>query len=84
MGKKKELKAEIKRLKRINLELIESAQLEPIEGYFRMFLSEEDVKDLATVYDLCVKNTEIYNSQKEVLENVYCLIKKMNGILFEQ
>ena len=84
MGKKKELKAEIKRLKRINLELIAAAQLEPIEGYFRMFLSEEDVKDLATVYDLCVKNTEIYNSQKEVLENVYCLIKKMNGILFEQ
>ena len=84
MGKRKELKAEIKRLKRINLELIESAQLEPIEGYFRMFLSEEDVKDLATVYDLCVKNTEIYNSQKEVLENVYYLIKKMNGILFEQ
>ena len=84
MGKKKELKAEIKRLKRINLELIAAAQLEPIEGYFRMFLSEEDIKDLATVYDLCVKNTEIYNSQKEVLENVYCLIKKMNGILFEQ
>ena len=84
MGKKQELKAEIQRLERINLELTEAAQLEDVEGYFRMFISHSDVKNLVILHELCIANHENVFSHGHILENLYRLTKKMDGILFAQ
>jgi hypothetical protein len=85
MGKnKRELKAEIQRLERINAELTEAAQLEDFEGYFRMFISHSDVKNLVILHELCIANHENVFSHGDILENLYRLTKKMDGILFAQ
>ena len=79
-----QLQAEIQRLKYINAGLTESAQLEDVEGYFKMFISHSDVKNLVILHELCIANHENVFSHGHILENLYRLTKKMDGILFAQ
>ena len=84
MGKKQELKAEIQRLKRINAELIESAQLEEIEGHFRMFVSNADVKTMVTLHQMFFRNVDDPALHSDILEKSRRFIKKMDGLMLSK
>ena len=84
MGKKQELKAEIQKLKRINAELMESAQLEEIEGHFKMFISKTDVETMVTLHQLFFRNINNPALHSDILEKSRRFIQEMDRLMLSK